>query len=214
MRSALVATVLVALVVVGCADPSPSVRPGLVATGTVEDPAGDQVDQGSRAPRGEPGFADLQALHAVADGTDLEITLVVAAEIPIAHAPTIERVSYNITVHTDADAIGANDRVRAGMGYLVEVSLTNPGQVRFSLAEWQGDNLIRQSFPAREAVAGDTYVVKIPLAALGDPVMIRLGVDAYATGPAGGDPAARSTTEDHLPDERPGDDQGWLTLGP
>ena len=218
MRTAFGVVLLAAIAVGGCANESQGggpAGPGLVAHGVLEDLVGDIVDQGSRAPRLDPRHIDLKGIEATTDGANLQLTLALAGPLPESPKPD-PRLTYNIMLHTDVDAVPAMDGPHT-TGYFVTVSSDPPSGYQPSLVLWDGANpvqLIGPTFPGTLSVAGDRVTVTIPLSAIGDPRVIRLGVAAYATGidPTGVQDVA--TTEDQLPDTRPGDDQGWLTLGP
>ena len=220
MSRMLVAALLSALLVVGCATSTPatlvpSSGPGLVAVGTIDDPAGDLVD-GHAKPVGTPAYMDIRTLAAVADGTTLRLTLTLAGVLPAAPSPTIERLAHMVALHTDGDAVpGCND-VRVGMGYAVRLMNGAGGDYEPELIDWRGSDPIEyigSDFPGTGAVRGDTVVLTVPLAALGDPHVTWVGAWTIQSDPANG---LRWTAADFLPDS--GADgcatRDWITLGP
>lgn len=218
MSRVLAATLLGAVLLAGCASPTPvSPTPrtstpttlalssgiGLVAEGTIDDPVGDLVDHPVGVPAkpvGTPAYIDIRTLMAVADGTTLRLTLTLAGVLPAAPSPTIERLFYMVALHTDGDAVRERDDPRVGIGYSVRLMNEVGGDYEPELVDWSGSDPIYHrgsSFPGTADVAGDTVVLTVPLAALGDPYVIRVGAWTMRQDPAHG---RLTNAEDFLPD--------------
>lgn len=219
------ATLLGALLLAGCATSMPGLPvqpagPGLVAQGTLEDPAGDLID-GDDNPVDTPAYIDIRSLEAVADGATLRLTLTLAGALPKATDPEIAGLRYYVFLHTDGAAVPERDSPAVGIGYTV--ALHSRGALGYvpGIRDWSGPEAapgrlpverLGPDFPGTADVAGDTIVLTVPLDALGSPHVIRIG--AWATrilrvgGGRWGDPG------DLLPDYDPGGATGdWLVLG-
>jgi len=188
--------------------------PGLVAQGTLEDPVGDLLD-GDDNPVDTPAYIDIRFLEAVADGATLRLTLTLAGELPAAPDPDVE-ARYSVLLHTDGDAVPERDDPGVGVGYTV--ALHSRGALGYvpGLRDWSAPDAgpgslpverLGPDFPGTADVAGDTIVLTVPLDALRDPHVIRIG--AWTARGWGG-------AWDTLPD---GDDgvhgatRDWLVLG-
>jgi len=218
MSMARIPTLLGVLLLAGCATstlglPVQPAGPGLVAQGRLEDPAGDLLD-GDDNPVDTPAYIDIRFLEAVADGATLRLTLTLAGELPAAPDPEVERLLYSVFLHTDGDAVPERDEPGVGVGYTV--ALHSRGALGYvpGLRDWSAPDAgpghlpvehLGPDFPGTADVAGDTIVLTVPLDALRDPHVIRVGAwTARGWGEA----------SDTLPDsDHDGATRDWLVLG-
>ncbi|MCJ7709744.1 MAG: hypothetical protein MUQ32_02835 [Chloroflexi bacterium] len=214
------ATLLGALLLAGCATstlplPVQPAGPGLVAQGSLEDPAGDLLD-GDDNLVDTPAYIDIRSLVAVADGATLRLTLTLAGALPAATDPDVERLLYWVAIHTDGDAIPERDDLNVGVGYTARLHSRGALGYQPGIRDWRGsdfpDELLGPDFPGTADVAGDTIVLTVPLAALRNPHVIRIGAwtTRFPNPPRGrwGDPW------DTLPDsDFGGATEDWLVLG-
>ncbi len=226
MSTVRIAVLLGALLLAGCATSTPVLPvqpagPGLVAQGTLEDPAGDLLD-GDDNPVDTPAYIDIRSLEVVADGASLRLTLTLAGALPAAPDPDVERLLYSVLLHTDGDAVPERDDPRLGMGYTVRLHSRGALGYQPGIRDWtypeaygDGDQPVERlgsDFPGTADVAGDTIVLTVPLAALRNPHVIRIGAwtTSFPNPPRGrwGGPW------DTLPDSDFGGATGdWLVLG-
>ncbi len=224
MSTVRIATLLSALLLAGCASstlglPVQPAGPGLVAQGTLEDPVGDLLD-GDDNPADTPAYIDIRSLEAVADGATLRLTLTLAGALPAVTDPDVERLLYSVFLHPDGDAVPERDDPGVGVGYTVTLHSRGalgylPGIRDWTYPEAYGDQFpverLGPDFPGTAEVAGDTIVLTVPLDALRNPHVIRIGVWTACFPPAHrgyGDPW------DTLPDsDFRGATEDWLVLG-
>jgi hypothetical protein len=220
MSTVRIVTVLSALLLAGCGIlPVQPAGSGLVAQGRLEDPAGDLLD-GDDNPVDTPAYIDIRSLEAVADGANLRLTLTLAGALPAAPDPEVD-LRYAIAVHTDSDAVPERDDPAVGIGYTIALHSRGalgyqPGIRDWTYPEAYGDQRpverLGPDFPGTAEVDGDRIVLTVPLAAMRDPHVIRIGAWTGRWPPAYrgyGDPW------DMLPDHDPRGTSGdWLVLGP
>jgi hypothetical protein len=219
------ATLLGVLLLAGCATstlglPVQPAGSGLVAQGTLEDPVGDLLDGGDN-PVDTPAYVDIRSLEAVADGATLRLTLTLAGALPAATDPDVERLRYVVFLHTDGNAVPERDEVLVGVGYTVALYSRGALGYQPGIRDWSSPDAgpgrvpvehLGPDFPGTADVAGDTIVLTVPLDALRNPHVIRIGAWTARHPPAYrglGDPW------DTLPDKDPGGGatEDWLVLG-
>lgn len=224
MSTVRIATLLGICLLAGCASstlglPVQPAGSGLVAQGTLEDPVGDLLDGGDN-PVDTPAYIDIRSLEAVADGATLRLTLTLAGALPAETDPDVERLRYSVFLHTDGDAVPERDDPAVGAGYTVTLHSRGALGYQPGIRDWKSPDAgpgrlpverLGPDFPGTADVAGDTIVLTIPLAALRNPHVIRIGAWTARHPPAYrgyGDPW------DTLPDsDFRGATKDWLVLG-
>jgi hypothetical protein len=215
---------LIAIAVAGCAVAPGPTAPATVASGpelvpaaTIQDVAGDVLDLQDR-PGATPAYIDVHELSAGSDGTRLQLTLTVADALPTPGPGATERLAFNLHLYAADPAIPENANDRDNLRYTIAVNSGSldeglPATYHPGIFDWtRGADpiFIRGSdFPGTLTVVGDTIVLTVSLAALGDPGAVWIGAQTVSTlsTPEG---EALSSTSDSAPDVG----QGWLVLEP
>ncbi|MEO8208783.1 MAG: hypothetical protein ABI598_07080 [Chloroflexota bacterium] len=183
----------------------------------IDDPVGDAGRPGVDGPVVGPDYVDIRALAADIDGSTLRLKLTVAGSLPVPPSVDSENLEWIVVLRTGADAEAVRDlqTLRVGFrGYAVTLRNRGAGAYAPALVEMPGSTVRGEGaeFPGTVAVDGDTVSWTVPLAALGNPGLIRAGVWAQRVGQA---PGYGTTAWDFLPgDDSSGSAAGWLTLEP
>lgn len=160
--------------------PSPAVGPGLRATATFVDRQDDlQVrDPGLEPSSGLP-FIDITRFEAVADGTDVHLTMTLAGNVPDPTTLGEQELGYAFFFSTG----NADD---GHSGQLLIASFKGRWMAHY--LPGTGPSAQGDDYPWPFDVAGDMVTIAVPLAAIGSPSATRILAHAYLDDQAAIDP--------------------------
>jgi hypothetical protein len=174
---------------------------GLVARPeAITDPRNDLVDEDGRKAKTN-AHIDLTRLEAEADGSDLQVTMTLAGDIPARTSSTRQELNYVVEVEAD----GAQP-----FDYWLLVTNLESGAWYAALTDWAGNSAEEDNeFPGTLVVAKNLVIVRVPLSVLGSPTRLRmLAVTQRADHKSG-----KVVAEDQVPKgDQSVPTKSWLTL--
>ncbi len=196
-----------ALVLAGCSTGRPPAE--------IEDVAGDVTAPGSAEQGTSPDYVDIRTLAATIDGGTLHLVVTLAGALPAPPPADVENLSWIVALRTgsDGEAVPERKSLRTGFdGYLITLENRGVGEYHPSLVKMPSLTDAASDLPGTMVIDGATISWTMPLAALGNPGVIRAGVWAQRVDPG---PTGGTTAWDFLPDDdASGSAVGWLTLAP
>lgn len=174
---------------------------GLVATPrALTDPKNDLVDEDGHKATRNPHI-DLVRVEAEADGTELQVTMTMAGNVPAKISPDRQELDYVVEV----EAQGAQT-----LDYWLLVTNVDGGAWYAALTDWEGNSAEEDNeFPGTLVVDKNSVMVHVPLAVLGSPSRLRMmAVTQRADHKSG-----RVVAEDQVPrGDQSIASKSWLTL--
>ena len=143
-----------------------TVTAGLVAPPrALTDPKNDLVDEDGHKATRNPHI-DLVRVEAEADGTDLQVTMTMAGNVPARISPNRQELDYVVEV----EAQGAQT-----LDYWLLVTNVEGGAWYAALTDREGDSAEEDNeFPGTLVVDKNSVIVRVPLAVLGSPSRLRM----------------------------------------
>jgi hypothetical protein len=182
---------------------TPTAAEGLVAPpAALTDSKNDLADEDGHKAKSNPQI-DLVRAEATADGTDLQVTMTMAGNVPAKISSNRQELNYVVEV----EAKGAKT-----LDYWLIVTNLEGGAWYAALTDWGGNSAEEDNeFPGTFAVDKNQVTIRVPLAVLGSPTRLRMmAVTQRADHKSG-----KVVAEDQVPK---GDQSvpttSWLTLPP
>ena len=174
---------------------------GLVARPqTITDPKNDLVDEDGRKAKTNPHI-DLTRMEAEADGSDLQVTMTMAGDIPAKISSTRQELNYVVEVEAEGSQ---------PFDYWLLVTNLESGAWYAALTDWAGNSAEEDNeFPGTFVVGRNVVTVRVPLTVLGSPSRLRmLAVTQRADHKSG-----KVVAEDQVPKgDQSVPSKSWLTL--
>lgn len=148
-----------------------------------------------------PPYVDIVELVVGTRGRDVRIALALAGEPPVGRSAHDEVLNYTLVLETTGDS---------RWDFWSVLQNTDDGTWSPSMIGWtSGEVGLGDDYPWSSVITGDTIVLAIPLADLGDPGVVRVCVATQQAGPGG-----RVLAQDSTPGEACLSESEWLTIAP